>query len=342
MKRNYDHLSDAEKYRISLEYSDPAAKERYGIPTPTVRHWRRIYKSREAKEHVLPEFLDLKISSLSWREALTTIRQEQDLVSKADVGQHEATVKISTDDPIILVPTADWHLGSLGTDYGAFERDLDFILQTPNLYLIDVGDGIDNFHNFKSAEAVLGQAIPPKVQRLLLEKILEELVNQGKLIARTWSNHMEGFDERVFGGSIDRINELCPYLKDDGRLHLTVGETTYHIMAKHIFSGKSIYHVNQGAKRSARLEWPDADILISAHTHDGPEFDFFNYNGRKVLAAKVGTYKVNDSHARRYRGPSPTNSTQGIVLFPEMRKIVPFDDVRDAVRYKASFTQVQP
>lgn len=40
---------------------------------------------------------------------------------------------------------ADTHLGGVGVDYEAIDRDIDLVLATPGAYIIAVGDLLDNF-----------------------------------------------------------------------------------------------------------------------------------------------------------------------------------------------------
>lgn len=312
------------------------AGREFGVSEATARRWAK----EDAKQapvqptgHIPPVVLDKKFSELDIWQALSAMRGTQAVVHAAENGQHEVSITIQTDRPIVLVPTGDWHLGSYATDYESYERHLRYILETPHLYMIDLGDEIDNFHRFKSLEAVLNQALPPKVQKVLLEKVLAKLVDAGKILARCWGNHGEEFDERAFGGSIDRFNDLVPYLKDDGRLHLTVGETVYELFVKHNFRGSSMHHVNHGAKRALRMEWFDADILLSGHTHNGPEFDLFLAGDRHRLAMKTPAYKSHDVYSRRHYGKSQIG-LMGVVLFPRQKKFIPFERVEDAVRYR--------
>lgn len=280
-----------------------------------------------------PVFQDLKVSEMDWRDALGAIRAVQAVVRAADNGQSEARVSIDADEPIVLCPTADWHLGSLAVDYDAFEHNIDFVLGTPHLYLLSVGDDIDNFTGFRSVAAVLGQGVPPKVQKRMLGGIMDELLAAGKLVARTWGNHDADFDDRVFGGAIEAFNDRVPWLKDDGRLYLTVGGAEYNVYAKHTFPGYSYLNVNHGAKRAVRMDWPDADLLISGHTHNGPEMDHFLHDGRIRLAMKVPTVKTSDTYSKRWFGRS-VSGLQGIVLFPREKRWVAFHHAEDAVLYR--------
>lgn len=340
-------IDEAAESVLTGRMSNAEASKHFGVPKSSIstrvaidRMERLAGLKDEPKddEHVPPIFEDLHLPELDIWEAFNAIESTQEVVTKAAVGQHEARITVKTQEPIVVVPTSDWHLGSYATDHDSFQKHLRYVLSTPHLYLIDLGDNIDNFTQFKSAEAILGQALPPKVQKLLLAKILKTLVDNGKLLARCWSNHVEEFDERIFGGQNEAFNELCPYLRDDGRLFLKVGEVEYKFFVKHKFSGRSIYHVNHGNKRANRLDWPDADIVLSGDTHDGPEHDEYNYNGQPRLAMKASTFKTEDIRSRRYYG-KVVPGIQGIVLFPDEKKFVGFRRVEDAISFRAVYAK---
>ena len=322
----------------------PATSAQTGIPESTLRGWinnppvsspidQVLADIESDDQHIPAQFLDNKTGSVDIWEYLRVAREVQAVADKASVGQHEARVKIETDRPVVIVPTGDWHFASYSTDHQELEDQLRYVLDTPHLYLIDLGDNIENFTAFKSVGAVINQVLPPALQKEWYKAVLTKMVSEGKILARTWSNHVEEFDERIWGGQVQEFNRLVPYLKDDGRLFLTVGDTEYKIWAKHVAPGRSIYNVNHGNKRAARFEWTEADIYVSAHTHDGPEHDVFIQDGRPKLAMKVPTTKVWSTWSRRYFGRC-LPGMQGIVLHPDQHKIVPFYNVEDAVGYR--------
>lgn len=316
--------------------------EELGVGTNTLRVWMRADEADDTPRqiplpledaHTFPEFDDKKFAKLDIWEAFDAIEKLQGVVGDSSTGQHDAKVTIQTEQPIILLPTSDWHLGSYATDYASFRKYLDLVLNTPNAYLLLLGDAVDNFPaSFKSAAAVFSQVIPPQIQHRVYTKILVELAVRGKIIARTWGNHEEMTERHGGGGADYAYDELLPYLKTMGRLRLTVGATEYKVFASHTFPGKSYLHANHQNKRAVRFLWPEADMALSGDTHQGPEHEEFIHDGRHRISVLCGTFKTDDTYSKRYYG-NAQKSDQAIVLFPDRHHMVPFRCMADALIY---------
>lgn len=341
------------------EYGARATLERYGVPKSTVNAWRR--EAREARTarddqsraafhehrhdvggdlspsgvvpHARPSYPDLRIPSMDIDEVFDLLVQHQAVVDKATPGQEAATVVVETTEPIVEVLTSDWHLGAPGTDYHRFRADLDYFCETPHLYETVVGDELENFIAFKSQKAMLDQILKPSLQDRLLELIYERLMRAGKIIGRTSGNHLQGFNERVYGGD-DKWYVDAPYFPGSGKLWLQVGQEKYAHYLNHKFRGHSMYNAVHGAMRAARFEWDPAEILCDAHTHDGLQYARFRDGDRIKYAIKLGTYKTRDAHAQRHYGSGGFYGSLAIVFWPDRHQFRLFEDVRDAVLFR--------
>jgi hypothetical protein len=333
------------------EHGSPAAAERFGVPASSVRAWMRGERLGDfdnrgrptegappaapqlVTPHSLPEYVDKKTRKIDVDRAFALAIEAQELVGDMGTGQGELTVKIDTDRPVTWAPSSDWHLWSYASDHRAFWAYFQKILRTPHLYGSVHGDEIDNFQaGFRSAAAVFGQIFPPHVQKHLLAGIYEQLAEAGKILFRTWGNHVEDFDDHGVGGAVDRFNEIVPFLKHEGRVHLWVGGQEYKINTKHTFPGKSYLNANHQNKRAAREDWHEAQILVSGHTHRGAEWDRFWLGDRSILALVLPTFKTNCTYSLRYYGRSRVQEP-AIVLFPKEHKYVWFDDLDTALEF---------
>ncbi len=301
-----------------------AARRREGQPARTKQDTDRKKPQPE------PIFLDLKVPRLDWREALLQAEQMQRIENDASVGQHSAKAEIPTSDPIMLVGTADWHLGSLATDHKSFMEHIEHVLKTDRLYLCVVGDETDNFVQFKSAAAVLGQVMTPKLQMQTLAAILHELVDAHKLLFTCWGNHFDEFNERTSGNSMRCfLNEnRVPHLIDDGEFELKVGEQEYDMLALHKSRYNSFLNKMHGAKRAYQMRRP-ARIIWTAHTHEDADLETYHHYDKDNLLFHIGTFKLNDTYGRRYFG-KPGLGTPSAVVFPDHDEIVPFRTVDQA------------
>jgi hypothetical protein len=360
MPNQYRERSDAEKAEIlAYRRQHGAAKTEveHGVSGATMRRWARDLgesplhadRLRQAAHelgkadkaipteaaflHAHPEFTDKKVASLDVWGMFDLIEGMQQSVSESSPGQDAARVTIPATEPVIVLPTADWHLGSYASSHVELRKYIKRVLATDGCYLMLLGDEVESFpSSFKSAAAVFGQVIPPKIQHRLLSGILHELHRAGRIVARTWGNH-NLMGEAGIGGADYDYETLVPYLKTMGKLYLTVGSVEYRIFASHTFSGKSYLHVGHQNKRAVRMTWPDADVVLSGHTHSGPEHEQFWHDERPIVSATVGTAKIDDSYSKRYYGQSRW-SDQALVLHHDTREVVPFRTFDQALTYR--------
>jgi len=284
---------------------------------------------------------------LEWLAHLSERRE----LEMREFPQHDVLdVWIKTDTPVGIIFSADWHLGSVGVDYERYVADLEFLLAHPDdLKIITVGDLIDNFVRFRSAEAVLQQIASPKLQVQLLRKIADALVASGQFLAAGWGNHDVTRDEQIIGHSpvAQLLAKRVAYFDGKGLIILRVGPSRekavkYTIQLVHKPPGKSMYDPNWGGKKLYRTKFP-ADISVTAHLHK-PAWQVdshyeearglgFHFGGRRISIA-CGTYKTDDPYARRYytegRIGAPT-----VLLWPDHHRMEVFGSAEAAMVFKA-------
>lgn len=249
-------------------------------------------------------FLDKKVKEdVDWRDWLTHMKEHQVLSKKGDTFQDEATIRITPNErgKAGVCVSADWHLGSLFTDYDLLQKNLELILNTDYIYQITVGDLNHNFRKFRSVLCIVTQIASPKEQGMLLSLILKEFVAKKKWLCATWGNHDVSMDEQLYGQSIvaDLLGEHFPYFNGKGRLNLLVGEQKYIIEMSHFFPGHSILNPNHAQGRQLRHYSPDADVIVQGHIHD-PACQWYNYNGRRINLVQVGSPATDDNYFKRF------------------------------------------
>ena len=140
-----------------------------------------------------------KVGKFNWREAVEHVQSGQKLFSEAKSSQDKAKFHINTDEPIYIMALGDAHFGSWGTDYEILKKVTDEILNTPNLYVILLGDLLQMSIKLRGMLEVADNALPPKYQMLLLDSWLQEISH--KVICSTWDNHSVMREENVTGYS---------------------------------------------------------------------------------------------------------------------------------------------
>lgn len=254
---------------------------------------------------------------------------------------------IKSDKPVPIVFSSDWHLGSIGVDYEHFKADYGFILAHPEVKIITVGDLIDNFVRFKSAEAILQQVCNPRMQHKLLFKIATRLAKTKQLLAATWGNHDVERDEHILGQSMlaQTLAAATHFFDGRGLIVLKVGPTieeamTYTILLTHTPPGKSMYDKNYGGKRLYREHFP-ADVIVTAHFHSPAiqQDDHygvareagFNFGGPRITIA-CGTYKTKDAYSRRYWSEGKVGAPT-VLFWHNQQRMAAFKSAEDAVIY---------
>ena len=206
-----------------------------------------------------------------WREIIDHALTGADLHQRMRPSRTEATRTIHTKEPIFLVHLADLHLGSPTTDYRAFLETTDLIMSDKRFFLVVVGADVENaMVQFKSAEAVLNQVMPPWMQLEAYKQWLEEMLP--RTVAICGDNHVNERMERIVGDLLIEQPKGVPLFPAFGILDLELdnGEgdpVTYKAVLSHKYKGSSIYHDLQPTLRMMREIHPLADWYCTAHKH---------------------------------------------------------------------------
>jgi len=265
-------------------------------PPKTDEFWTYLDKNR--KEEV------------NWRELFNLAENHQSINLKLSSAQEVARVKVHTDRRYFAVVfTADWHGGSVATDYKMLRHYLDLILQN-DLHIITLGDLNDNFRKFKSLEAIFSQALNPAQQMELLASIVKEFAARRKWLAACWGNHDVSWDEKNFGQSPVKtlLGKHFVYFNGKGLLKLKVNDQEYNIGMSHVFRGHSMYNPTHALIRAIKQDFGAANVDVVAqgdkHNYSYQWFNPFGelFGGRPCHFIQVGTFKTEDGYSKRFWG----------------------------------------
>jgi hypothetical protein len=293
-------------------------------------------------EQAIPTFPDRKVAErMDWREFLELAKQVQAEAAAAEGAQEYATVRIDTDRPIAIQYSGDWHLGA-HSDYEGWAKDIQLVLESPELYLIDHGDDIQNMRMFKDLSGVLSQVLTPRQQNEMLYGIVDELTTKGKLLAKIGGNHDEEFDERLFGEALQSYllqNLACPRFHNRGLLRLEIGQETYTNVVYHKSRFSSFLRACHDAYREYELFFP-ADVVSGAHLHrpgieamwhyNNARDNGFNFGGLTYLI-KVGSPMKSRYGWKYFAGEAYVAPT--VVFYPDRHKKLVFVEAEDALHH---------
>lgn len=257
---------------------------------------------------------------------------ESDSVERIHKVLTQGNVSITLPNEVFAVSyISDQHLGP-GTpcDMKRMREDAELIAETPGLYAISMGDGVDN--HIKHRSAMLSSRSQPGEQYDLYEHYLN--IFSPKILALISGNHDDW--TKQFAG-IDVVARIAKsnrifFAPDEARIKIKVGSQNYRFAARHQYRLNSSFNQSHSVKQWLRLGMEDFDVGGIGHHHEAT-IESHIYRGQKVWVLRPGSYQISSQYSRQlgYNNSIPTCPT--LVCWPDSRKIVGFDDVRDASDY---------
>lgn len=231
---------------------------------------------------------------------------------------------------------ADNHIGNEGVDYDRMIGEARLIANTPNLFVVQVGDLVDNFIIGK----LLGLRVNTTVSipeewavanyylRLLGPKLLAVVSGNHE----KWTTAMSGIDQLRQTLSVIRKDAL--YHSDELMVRFQVGGLDVPARIRHKWQYNSILNPTHGIERAFERDQSKPFLLgVGAHTHVSGLARQFNAGGRTGLAVICGSYKVYDSFAATMGFAQPNGSTAVVVVFHPQYGMAGYDNLDLAVEY---------
>lgn len=261
-------------------------------------------------------------------EILEEGQRRQKIQKKVSQSQSHLEVNIDSDEPICVCVLGDTQLGSFGTDYEAFKRITQEIIEIPNLYVILVGDLIQLAINLRGVAEVLDNMFTPEIQYIMLEQWIELIKH--KVIAATWCNHGTMREEKVTGFSYSAkiLSDRVPFFSGIGHIDLTVGEQVYKIAATHFFRGKSMYNKAHAPMRYMREIANDREIAIQGDFHQ-PGILWQPYGGVERLGIVCGSIQKDSGYAKRFFSLKTFDNMPCFTLHPKEHIFNPYPSVKN-------------
>lgn len=267
-----------------------------------------------------------------WEQLFAALEAANAVRDRLSPTQESTTFTFPDNRPIGIAFLGDVHAGAGGVLYRQLRQDLETIRDTDGLYVVGMGDYLENTKtSLKSATALYTAAFPsPREQVEYIRRRFD--ICRDKWLAIIQGNH-DQFDYRTAG--IDRLPALAaelgtPYFSERGGTVVVSGaDTTYHIVVKHDYTGKSRINKSNSARRlwdEWPWEWDNADVICLAHTHE-PDLHMPIRKGQEVAWFRSGTYKVHDGWAEA-GGFRPAYGVPVVILWPDTRKLIPFPGQR--------------
>lgn len=249
------------------------------------------------------------------------------------VGYDEVNIEIKTKHPILLIPTADWHIGAKWVWYNRLHKDIDFIRDTANVYTGLCGDFCDNISSspFRS-NRTREQTLTVQQQKAFAETYLKELRSKVLWVLNgchdEWSHENDGFDLAKYLAHKDAI---AYYMGHNGYINLKVGKITYRLHVTHNTLANSRKNEGYGLKEVFK-EDGTFDIGIQAHKHR-PQVETTIIRKQRVFIVSCGSYKGEDRYGSKKGYPPLKLEIPGIILNPETKEVRIDIDYRKLVQF---------
>lgn len=247
-----------------------------------------------------------------WRIALQISQKRKEVLQRKK--NHQI---IFEEGPVAFVFLGDLHLGGRGVDYERIDSDVTEILSTPAMYVVSVGDMVDNFIVGRLKDIRIGTApfavseewaLAKRVLRLLAPRLILSVAGNHDL----WTYALTNID--YLAEIHQQLNPNILYSKYDHNVTLSVGSSSRDLRVRHQWRGSSIYNETHGIERAAKFDKGEHfDIGVGGHTHVSGLYRQFNNGGKTGHAIIVGSYKFDDSFADRH-GFSKPNEAASVCL----------------------------
>jgi hypothetical protein len=284
---------------------------------------RTIYAPEEADDEPFDELLG------------RAIRQTRRDREKAQARRF-ALANIVTDRPIAIAFLSDQHLTMGGPcDVERAFGDAHIVQQTPGLYAMLGGDGVDN--HIKHRAAMVGKGSRPTDEYRLYDGYLRTLGHKTLSVISgnhdDWTKDAAGIDMVGILAARHRLHYAPDMVVLTVRLvsgpHDTEGQQ-YVIKLRHQYRFGSSLNLSHTVKRMYDMDGETFDVGVVCHNHEA-EVSTFNRHGMPRYAVRPGSYQVESSFSRRVGFAQSYPTCPGVVLWPGGRRIELFEDLRGLV-----------
>lgn len=282
-------------------------------------------KVKEAELRIVqPEWED------DWDGDTEWARAEQKGIKAIDKASKRGRFKVNFDSgPIAISVISDQHIAP-GTpcDFKRMKEDAELIRNTKGFYAVFGGDGVDN--HIKHRSALIGANSTPDEQWRLFDYYLQLFGD--KILAIISGNH-DAWTAQI--GGVDYLSKLANnqkvcYAPAEARLDITVQDQLYKMVVRHQ-TGRFNSSLNQthAVKRFYENNEELFDVGVIGHHHEAA-VEMFIKHGQKRYAARPGSYQISSPYSHQYGFARSIPTCPTFVFFPGERRIIGFDDVRNA------------
>jgi hypothetical protein len=297
-----------------------------GVAPPTLT---RVVSETPERVVVAPEESDEEpFDELLERAKRATTRE----VRKA-AARRFCAAKIVTGKPVAIVFASDQHLTMHGPcDVERAFSDAEAIQQTPGMFALLGGDGVDN--HIKHRAALVSKASRPTDEYRLYDGYLRTLGHKTLAVISgnhdDWTKDAAGVDMVGVLAARNRLHYASDVVVMTVKLVASPDDDEgqeYTIKLRHQYRFGSSLNLLHTVKRMYDMDGDQFDIGVVCHNHEA-EVGTFNRHGTVRYGIRPGSYQLESAWSRRIGFGQSYPTCPGVVLWPGERRIELFEDLR--------------
>lgn len=295
-----------------------------------------IYNSKSQKK---VEYTELPADDLEIEEILDHLTKRNKKRLENATAKNWQTIKINTNDPIVLAFVGDPHLDDPGCNLELLRKHAKMLSQD-NVYAVNIGDVTNNW-----VGSLTRLYAEQDTSKKTANKLVKWFMNGANI---NWLFWILGNHDLWNNGSetIRELNKNAILIEDwQARVKLQfLTGLEVPVWVSHDFKGKSQFNKVHGAIKAAR-ERRGAAILACGHTHDWAAYtEEHPDTGEIVHTLRARGYKFNDHYAVENGFPESKNgATVAVVIDPKAKNIneaiTVFVDLEKAIVFKNALTR---
>lgn len=227
----------------------------------------------------------------------------REIISKMSRGILRLKVNFKTEkDRVRIVPWGDVHVGAPKgqCDWDKALRELDYVEDTPDTYMIGMGDYMDCAQRmvFRGPN-LFKSSLSPMEQYNLIEGALKPLAKKGKIIGLHAGNHEEWITQSTGIEIVDLLARSLkvPFLGPGCDITIGVNKQKYNFYTQHGSSNARYRHTKLAALMRATTDI-FSDVYLYGHVHQLA----VQKGGKRLVGKQIKTYYVLTGHFLKWEG----------------------------------------
>lgn len=280
-----------------------------------------------------------KPKGLAVQEWVKEGRRRQEIRTETQDHCNYAKVELSSDRPVAIGITGDWHLGSK-INYDIWHRDIKVMAEHPlvagSLFMGDLVSAM----NFNPGQDE--QVLNWEEQRQMMVSALD-YIGEDRVLAIFKGNHCHKFERKYGTSKYAELSEKynAPVFYGPSFIDLNVNEVNYRLMGSHRLRGNSIYSFSHPATRGHK-EYQSLDVVFGAHNHkkatNSQAMKEFN-GSRKTYSVMVGPYETSTEYTQDSGWGEQSEAELGMywLILNHDRKMIRIQDTEEMLETMSGY-----